>query len=97
MNLYIDRNCHIQILEKFNLFSGPSLKVIGTLSELCDHIDVDECKRRNIQIITMPSISTEIVADLTVAALEGQLMSNEGKQGDIIELSPVDHVEKSGF
>lgn len=57
--------------------AGPSLKVIGTLSELCNHIDVDECKRRNIQIITMPSISTEIVADLTVAALEGQLMSNE--------------------
>lgn len=65
--------------------------MIGTLSELCDHIDVDECKRRNIQIITMPSISTEIVADLTVAALEGQLISNEGKIRDKLELSPFDH------
>lgn len=65
--------------------------MIGTLSELCDHIDVDECKRRNIQIITMPSISTEIVADLTVAALEGQLISSEGKKHDKLELSPFDH------
>lgn len=59
------------------LLTGSSLKVVGTLSEVCDHIDVEECERRNIQVITMTSFSTDIVADLTVAVLQNELLANE--------------------
>lgn len=52
------------------------MKVIGTLSEVCDHIDVEECERRNIQVITMTSFSTDIVADLIVAVLQKELLAN---------------------
>jgi len=46
------------------------------LSEVCDHIDVEECERRNIQVITMTSFSTDIVADLIVAVLQKELLAN---------------------
>lgn len=50
--------------------AGNSLKVIGTFSENCDHIDREECERRDIKIVTMTSFSTEIAADLTVAVIQ---------------------------
>lgn len=57
--------------------AGSSLKVIGTLSEQFDHIDVKECTRRNIQVVTMTSLSSEIVADLTVSVLQKVLLATE--------------------
>lgn len=49
--------------------AGPSLKVISTLSVGYDHIDVDECRKRDIRIGYTPGILTDATAELTVGLL----------------------------
>ena len=48
---------------------GPNLKVISTMSVGVDHLDLGECKRRNIAIGYTPDVSTNATAELTVALL----------------------------
>ncbi|KAH9507872.1 hypothetical protein Btru_053103 [Bulinus truncatus] len=49
--------------------AGPSLRVVSTMSVGYDHIDVQECLRRNILLGYTPGILTSATAELTVALL----------------------------
>lgn len=49
--------------------AGPSLKVICTLSVGYEHIDTEECKKRNIAVGNTPVISTESVADMALTLM----------------------------
>ncbi|XP_013061809.2 glyoxylate reductase/hydroxypyruvate reductase-like isoform X1 [Biomphalaria glabrata] len=49
--------------------AGPSLRVVSTMSVGYDHIDVQECHKRNIQIGYTPGILTSATAELTVTLL----------------------------
>ena len=49
--------------------AGPQLRVISTLSVGFDHIDVEECRKRNIAIGYTPGILTNATAELTVSLL----------------------------
>lgn len=49
--------------------AGPQLRCIATISVGYDHIDVAECRRRNIRIGYTPDILTDATAELTVALL----------------------------
>ncbi|XP_076334232.1 glyoxylate reductase/hydroxypyruvate reductase-like [Tachypleus tridentatus] len=49
--------------------AGPQLKVIATMSVGFDHIDLNECKARNIVVSNTPDVSTDSVAELTVTLL----------------------------
>ncbi len=51
------------------LFSGPSLKVVGTMSVGFDHIDIAACKKRGIAVGHTPNVLTDAVAELTMALL----------------------------
>lgn len=53
----------------FLLLLGPALRVIGTMSVGYEHIDLDECKRRNISVGFTPDVLTNATAELTVALL----------------------------
>lgn len=46
--------------------AGPQLKVIATMSVGYDHIDLSECKKRNIVVSNTPDVSTDSVAEFTV-------------------------------
>ena len=48
---------------------GEKLKVIGTMSVGYEHIDLQECKRRNIAVGYTPNVLTDATAELTVALL----------------------------
>lgn len=47
--------------------AGSNLKVIATMSVGYEHIDLNECKKRNIRVGYTPEVLTDAVADLTVA------------------------------
>lgn len=49
--------------------AGPSLKIVATMSEDSDHIDAAECSRRQIQLLTIPKVSKDTVADLAIGLL----------------------------
>lgn len=49
--------------------AGPNLKVIGTMSVGYEHIDLGECKKRNIRVGYTPEVLTDAVADLTIGLL----------------------------
>ncbi|KAI9203509.1 D-isomer specific 2-hydroxyacid dehydrogenase [Polychytrium aggregatum] len=49
--------------------AGPTLKVVSTVSVGYDHIDVAECKARNIKIGNTPDVLTDATADLAVGLL----------------------------
>lgn len=49
--------------------AGPNLRVIGTMSVGYDHIDVAECKKRNIRIGYTPDVLTDSTAELTLSLL----------------------------
>lgn len=59
------------VMFRSNSFSlaGPQLKVIGTMSVGYDHIDLAECKARNIPVGYTPEVLTDATAELTVALL----------------------------
>ncbi|CAG5136245.1 unnamed protein product [Candidula unifasciata] len=47
--------------------AGPGLRVVATISHGTQHIDVKECLKRGIHVITCPKQPTEVLAELTVA------------------------------
>lgn len=47
----------------------PNLKFIATMSTGFDHIDIEECKRRNIAVSTVPSYGENTVAEHTFALI----------------------------
>lgn len=49
--------------------AGPNLKVIATMSVGYEHIDLNECKKRNIRVGYTPEVLTDAVADLTIGLL----------------------------
>uniref|UniRef100_T1J7Q1 Glyoxylate reductase/hydroxypyruvate reductase n=1 Tax=Strigamia maritima TaxID=126957 RepID=T1J7Q1_STRMM len=49
--------------------AGPELKVVCTMSVGYDHIDIEACKKRGIQVGNTPDVLTDAVAELTVALL----------------------------
>ncbi|GIX81662.1 hypothetical protein CEXT_30121 [Caerostris extrusa] len=50
--------------------AGPQLKVIATMSLGFEHIDVNECKKRNIQVCNAANpISVSVVAEFTIGLL----------------------------
>lgn len=49
--------------------AGPQLKVVSTLSAGYDHIDLDECRKRNILVANTPDVLTDAVAELTISLL----------------------------
>jgi glyoxylate/hydroxypyruvate reductase len=49
--------------------AGPSLKVICTMSVGFEHIDLEECKKRNIAVANTPVVSTESIADFALTLL----------------------------
>lgn len=49
--------------------AGSSLKVIGTMSVGNDHIDVQECRRRQVYVATTPDVASDSAAELSVALL----------------------------
>lgn len=50
-------------------FSGPSLKVVSTMSVGHDHVDLAECKRRGIPVGFTPDVLTNATAELAMALL----------------------------
>jgi len=51
------------------LIKAKNLKIVSTMSVGYDHINVEECKKRNIKIGNTPGCLTETTADLTLALL----------------------------
>ncbi|KAH9508682.1 hypothetical protein Btru_049632 [Bulinus truncatus] len=49
--------------------AGPQLKIVATMSVGYEHIDLQECSKRNILVANTPGVSTDSVAELTVALL----------------------------
>lgn len=54
-----------EVLDK----AGPQLKVVATISVGYEHIDIEECQRRNIRVGYTPDVLTDATAELTVALL----------------------------
>uniref|UniRef100_A0A2L2XWU9 Glyoxylate reductase/hydroxypyruvate reductase n=1 Tax=Parasteatoda tepidariorum TaxID=114398 RepID=A0A2L2XWU9_PARTP len=46
--------------------AGPQLRVIASMSVGFEHIDLEECKKRNIAVSNTPHVSTDSVAEFTV-------------------------------
>ncbi|KAL3880905.1 hypothetical protein ACJMK2_033109 [Sinanodonta woodiana] len=47
--------------------AGPQLKVVGTMSAGLEHIDLEECARRGVQVGYTPGTVTDSVAEFNVA------------------------------
>lgn len=56
-------------LNKDLLDKMPNLKMISTMSTGFDHIDIEECKRRNIVVSNVPTYGETVVAEHTFALL----------------------------
>ncbi|GFS09072.1 glyoxylate reductase/hydroxypyruvate reductase [Elysia marginata] len=70
--------------------AGSQLKIVATMSVGYEHIDLHECATRNILVANTPGVSTDSVAELTVALLlltsrriaEGVEAVRNGEWGD---------------
>ncbi|XP_023235580.1 glyoxylate reductase/hydroxypyruvate reductase-like [Centruroides sculpturatus] len=51
--------------------AGKQLKVVSTMSVGFDHIDVGECKKRNVLVTNVPHLSTDSVAEFALGLLLG--------------------------
>lgn len=49
--------------------AGPQMRVIGTMSVGYEHLDLHECRARNIVVGYTPDVLTDATAELTVALL----------------------------
>ncbi|XP_064636495.1 glyoxylate reductase/hydroxypyruvate reductase-like [Lineus longissimus] len=49
--------------------AGPNLKAIGSMAVGFDHVDLAECKKRNIPVGFTPNVLTDATAELTVSIL----------------------------
>jgi lactate dehydrogenase-like 2-hydroxyacid dehydrogenase len=56
-------------LYPYSYLTGSSLKVVGTMSVGNDHVDVLECKRRQVFVATTPDVASDSAAELSVALL----------------------------
>uniref|UniRef100_A0A914ZI86 Glyoxylate reductase/hydroxypyruvate reductase n=1 Tax=Parascaris univalens TaxID=6257 RepID=A0A914ZI86_PARUN len=56
-------------INKEVLDAAKKLKVVSTMSVGFDHIDIQECKKRNIIVTNTPDVLTETTAELTIALL----------------------------
>lgn len=54
-------------IDKNVIAAGDKLKIIATMSVGFEHIDVEECKKRNIPVTNTPDVSSDSVAELTIA------------------------------
>uniref|UniRef100_G3MSH2 Glyoxylate reductase/hydroxypyruvate reductase n=1 Tax=Amblyomma maculatum TaxID=34609 RepID=G3MSH2_AMBMU len=54
-------------VDKRVIDAGDKLKIVATMSVGFEHIDIAECKKRNIPVTNTPDVSSESVAELTVA------------------------------
>lgn len=50
-------------------FTGPSLKVIGTMSVGYDHVDLIAMKKYGVRLGHTSNISSEIIAETTIGLL----------------------------
>lgn len=51
--------------------AGPQLKVVSTMSVGFDHINVNECQKRNVCVTNVPHLSTDSVAEFAVGIMLG--------------------------
>lgn len=56
-------------VDKTALDAMPALKFIATMSTGFDHIDIEECKRRNIAVSTVPTYGENTVAEHAFALI----------------------------
>lgn len=49
--------------------TGPSLKIVASMSVGIDHIDIAECRKLGIKVGYTPNVLTEATAELTIALL----------------------------
>ncbi|MFH4982434.1 hypothetical protein AB6A40_009143 [Gnathostoma spinigerum] len=56
-------------IDKKVLDAAKRLKVISTMSVGYDHIDIEECRKRNIVVTYTPDVLTETTAETTIALL----------------------------
>lgn len=56
-------------LDKKVLDQLPNLKMVATRSTGMDHIDIDECKKRKIDVLNVPSYGENTVAEYTIALM----------------------------
>jgi D-lactate dehydrogenase len=64
ISIFIYSRINKKVLDKF-----PNLKFIATRSTGFDHIDIDECKKRNIKISNVPYYGENTVAEHTFALI----------------------------
>ena len=50
-------------------FAGPQLKCVATMSVGYEHIDIEECRKRNIAVGYTPDVLTNAVAEHTMMLL----------------------------
>ena len=60
---------HCALIDIYCFVLGPQLKVIASMSVGYEHIDLEEAKKRNICVCNTPNVSTDSVAETTVALL----------------------------
>ncbi|CAL1536633.1 unnamed protein product [Lymnaea stagnalis] len=58
-----------QIDEEVLDAAGPQLKIVATMSVGYEHINLQECGKRNILVANTPGVSTDSVAELTATLL----------------------------
>uniref|UniRef100_L7M4F5 Glyoxylate reductase/hydroxypyruvate reductase n=1 Tax=Rhipicephalus pulchellus TaxID=72859 RepID=L7M4F5_RHIPC len=54
-------------INKDVIAAGDKLKIIATMSVGFEHIDLEECKKRNIIVTNTPNVSSDSVAEMTIA------------------------------
>ena len=55
--------------DKSVLVKLPNLKMIATRSTGLDHIDMEECKKRKIEVLSVPEYGSNTVAEYTIALM----------------------------
>jgi len=58
ISIFVDSRINSKVLDYF-----PNLKCIATRSTGFDHIDIEECKKRNIQVLYVPGYGDNTVAE----------------------------------
>lgn len=56
-------------MDKKVLAKLPNLKMIATRSTGMDHIDLSECKKRKIEVVSVPEYGSKTVAEFTMALM----------------------------
>ncbi|MBU0596726.1 hydroxyacid dehydrogenase [Patescibacteria group bacterium] len=64
LGVFVDSEVDKKVLDKM-----PKLKLIATMSTGYDHIDLEECKKRNITVCNVPNYGENTVAEHTMALI----------------------------